>query len=308
MGSAYAETGYDVIDLGSNCSLLQNNTAPVTNPTNTGGGGTTNAYPPNIPDTTTTADTTINPCVAARNAAAGADTLYNNSAVKAGIAKLANLQTDTSEQSFAMYQKLKYASDDNGAPLVPAYDSVSAIQTTNQSHEVTTDYTSYPASSTTVFVGTLHTHTGSALSAPSAVDVKSIIQSEIDNPGTQTGFVLAVSGDVYALQVTDMAKAVGMKSTITNSIDTIKHGWIESSKIGQAFQDAKDYYKELYKNDPNKDNLAYENAQSAVLCDTGVTLTKQDATGDFQPIRQTVIPVTDGKGKTTITYGDAGCD
>ena len=62
--------------------------------------------------------------------------------------------------------------------------------------------------------------------------------------------------------------------------------WNKYSEIGKAFDLAQEYYKELYKNNANKNNLAYEMAMAVVLNEfnTGVVLHKKDLNGHFQPL------------------------
>ena len=62
--------------------------------------------------------------------------------------------------------------------------------------------------------------------------------------------------------------------------------WNRNSVIGKAFLAAKKYFEELYESYPENIHLAYEKAMAAVLnqFQTGVTLNKKDAAGNFKPI------------------------
>ena len=114
----------------------------------------------------------------------------------------------------------------------------------------------------------------------------------VTEPYTVGNFVASSNGDEYGLTITNPSLALAFYGTLNQNLsgDT----WNPESDIGKAFEDARNYFRKLYTNSPNKENLAYEKAMAVVLKEynTGVTLNKKDATGHFIPIiiRKTTDP------------------
>ena len=127
---------------------------------------------------------------------------------------------------------------------------------------------------------------------PSAKDIYGLIQERQQNIYLDGNIIAAANGSQYAITVSDTIQASAFLNTQSQYLTGSK--WNETSTIGKAFKDAEDYFKtKVFKSNPNKNNLAYEMAMAAVLkqFNTGVTLHKKDASGNFKPlVVNTTIP------------------
>jgi len=163
-------------------------------------------------------------------------------------------------------------------------DSCGAVQTGNDSSITISSVTS----NLRKLAATLHTHPAKGYAAQSAKDIYNLIEETIQKPYYYGAFVVAANGDQYAITITEPAKASAFLNTKAQFLDGNK--WKEDSDIEKEFKNAYDHFLD---NDSTKRNYAYEMAMSVVLkqFNTGVTLNKKDANGNFKPIVvNTIIP------------------
>ncbi|MFZ4770081.1 MAG: hypothetical protein ACOYLO_07850 [Ferruginibacter sp.] len=220
-----------------------------------------------------------NPCAVAQNAAKKLDTLFTKCKADSILSTIPNLATETKEKGFPIYKKITISSTTPQDTTSTSYSS-GTIQTGTDS--------SITISSTTnnlrFLAGLVHTHPDTGYSAHSSLDLYELIEETLSNNHFQGSFVAAANGDKYAVNVTDYAKAAVFLGTKNLYLDGAK--WNETSVIGKTFRQAEKHFQAMYKGNPNHTNLAYEMAMAAVLnqFNTGITLSKKDATGNFKPI------------------------
>ena len=137
----------------------------------------------------------------------------------------------------------------------------------------------------------IHTHPLKGYAAQSAIDIYTFIEDMADDPYYGVGnIVKAANGSQYGIVITDPTKAqqfLNTKSLFLNGAD-----WNPTSTIGMAFEKAERYFLDLYRTDPNQNNRAYEMAMASVLTEfnTGITLSKKNAQGNFRPLVVRRVP------------------
>ena len=242
--------------------MIQQGCVPGWVPTGGGGGQT----PPD-------------PCTILRNKAKKMDSAFIKSKADSLLATIPNLSTAPNERGFAIMKKFSVNPQNVHDTTITSYYSGN-VQTGSDSNIVI--QVTYPY--LTLLTATLHTHPPFGYSAHSAKDVYELIGEQIQNSQFEGTFVAAANGSQYALTVTDYAAAATFYSTMNQNLDGAK--WNETSDIGKAFLKAQKYFEEKFKGNPNQVNLAYEMAMAAVLSqfNTGVTLNKKDAAGNFKPL------------------------
>jgi hypothetical protein len=221
----------------------------------------------------------VDTCGVANNAAKNMDSIYIKSKADSMLNTIPNLATETKEKVFPIYRRFSINSQNVHDTTYTSY-FCGAIQTgTDSNYNV-----SFPIHYLAVQIATLHTHPAKADDAHSAFDVYQLIAKYIDDPRYNSSFVASANGTKFVITITNPSQAVAAFSTIGNSL--IGSKWDEESDIGKAFVAARDYYKKLYKNNPNNVTLSYEMAMAAVLTqfNTGITLSKMDANGNFKPL------------------------
>jgi hypothetical protein len=226
------------------------------------------------------------PCETAKRLARNADSILLKSKADSLLATIPTLATDSFERGFHIYSKFRVNPYDNTDTSIIGYKCGALCTGTGAaiSCPVLTGYL-------TLYAAFMHTHPPTGYNAQSAKDVYTMIEERMQNNRFEASFVKAYNGNEYALTITDYNKAAAFDATKSQYLEGAK--WKETSEIGKAFEMATRYFEQKLINDPNKDNLAYEMAMAAVLKEynTGITLNKRDAAGNFQPIIvNTTIP------------------
>jgi len=220
------------------------------------------------------------PCPPAQNAAKRMDTVYAKSNVDSMLATVPNIETSTVEMGFPIFKRYHVPPD--GAPdttLTGKYKcgNLEIGGPAGIQWSFSVPYLYFLSAS-------VHTHPVIGYNAQSANDIYQLIKERMLSRWYDGAFVVAYNGAQYAVTVTDSAKAAAFYNTKQQYLDSAD--WNVSSDIGRAFKAAYDYYEKQYSNAQNKIDIAYEMAMSAVLLqfNTGVMLSKKDATGHFKPI------------------------
>lgn len=231
------------------------------------------------------------PCTIANNAAKKMDTLFTRSKADSVLGTITNLATSTVEQGFLIFKRFTVNPNNVQDTTITSYFSGSVQQglPTEIVLNVSIPYLS-------LYAANLHTHTATEASPPSAGDIYLLIGSYLNFPRFEGRFIVGADGSQYALTVTNPVQAAAFLNTQTQYWDPNTHNWKDTSAIGIEFNNAKRYYKKIYKGNPNMDNLAYEMAMAAVLnkFNSGITLSKKNAAGNFKPI---VISITNDPRK-----------
>lgn len=248
-------------------------------------------FPPIEDDPTLPTD----PCTVAQLAAKKLDTLYNNGKADSMLNTIPNIATEPNEQGFAIFREFEVTPNPpkdttftkyRTSPLVPGSPtSVSANYNIPPRH---------------VVASWVHTHTSIGYPAQSAYDIYLLIQMKLEEPFLVGNLIAASDGSQYGISVTDPALASAFLNTKNVFLDVDK--WESTSAIGIAFEAAQNHFLEVYKNNAKRRDLAYEMAMAAVLnqFNTGVTLSKKDASGHFKPIVvKKVIPNPNKPKKVT---------
>lgn len=240
-------------------------------------------------------------CEIAMNAAKKMDSLYINSKVDSMLTLLpSGWQTDSIEYGFPLYKKFQGLPHQPGQIIVTGYfpGIVQSGSVGNIEINFNFSYNSRPT-------GTVHVHTPNGYAAQSASDIYQLITTKSDtslshpdvNLKYEGNFVVAEDGSQYAITVTNDSLA----STFLNTKDPYLDGdkWKEGSPIGKAFKDAKTHFLKKFKNEINKENLAYEMAMAAVLTQfrSGVTLHKKNSNGNFKPLMVNTVILDPSKPK-----------
>lgn len=249
-----------------------------------GGGSGTNNNPSGggwMPVTEIDDDpTSQDPCEIALNKAHRMDSAYAKSNIDSVLATIPNLATETKEKGFPIYKKFTVNSQNVADTTIGKYYAGSVQTGTDSSISMT-----FNIPYLTLHASSLHTHPPIGYSAHSAKDIYEMIGDQLQSNQYEGSFVAAANGSKYALNVTDQAQA----AIFLNTASTFLNGsnWNDTSSIGLAFRDATKFFEDKYNGNPNRDNLAYEMAMSAVLTqfNTGVTLSKRDSFGKFIPIK-----------------------
>lgn len=273
-----------------------------------GGSGIPHYYPCNSGGTTSTTpqcpepgpgsgwiphpniSSTIIPCEVLEQAAKKLDSLYIKSKVDSMLQLLpSGWQVDSTEYGFPLYKKFQGVAQQPGHFIVTDYFPGSVQTGTVGNIAITFDirYNTNPT-------GTAHIHTSSAYPAQSASDIYQLIISDTTfhhpdpNIKYEGNFVIAYDSSKYGITITNDSLAHAFLNTRDQYLDGDK--WKENTSVGKAFKEAFEYFRD---NDSTKSNYAYEKALAAVLSqfNTGVTLYKKVASGNFKPIVvNTIIP------------------
>jgi uncharacterized membrane protein YgcG len=240
------------------------------------------------------------PCSLANLAAKKMDTLYMKCKVDSVLNTIPNISTEPLEKGFAMIKKKEtYPYDPNIFTFTNHYCNY--VQTGTDSSitiEANLGYREHVA-------GFFHTHPNSGYTAQSAKDIYSLIEGSAANPYLEGNMIKAYDESQYAVTISNPTLATGFLQTKTQYLSGSK--WNENSEIGKAFKDAEDYYKtKVFKNNPNKNNLAFEMAMSAVLkqFNTGITLFKKNTSGKFEPLIVTTSTPDPTKPKKKVYTQD----
>ncbi|MEZ5034641.1 MAG: hypothetical protein R2796_06605 [Chitinophagaceae bacterium] len=230
------------------------------------------------------------PCDIAKVSAKKMDSIYTLSKADSVLNTIPNLATEPLEKGFPIYQKFMVNPNDvTDTTFTDIYKS-DAVQTGDSNHILIIANIPYLY----LWAAMLHTHPPNGYAAHSANDLYSFLNNKLYGDSHFEGsFVAASDNSQYAISITDYDKAATFFNTKSSFLDTATNGWKESSLIGKEFDEAKKYFRKEYKNNTNKENLAYEMAMAAVLnsFNTGITLHKKDSNGNFKPIVvKTVIP------------------
>jgi uncharacterized membrane protein YgcG len=259
--------------------------SPGWQPSGGGGGSTT---PPD-------------PCSTAQNAAKKMDTLFFKSRADSMLGTIPNLTTETKEKGFAIIKKLRINPYDVTDTTISKYYCYSPISTGTDSNIVI----SFSTGVLEHIAASLHTHPPTGYAAHSAKDIYDFLEGRVGEESHFIGtFVAAANGSQYALTITDASQASAFLATKNQYLQGTK--WNEESDIGKAYNKAYEYFLEKYKGDANQKNLAYEMAMAAVLkqFNTGFTVNKKDAAGNFKPI---VVNTTQDPRKPKRTIYTQDC-
>jgi hypothetical protein len=240
---------------------------------------------------------TQDPCVIAKEAAKQMDSIFIKSKADSALATLPDLATAPIERGFPIIKRLRVNPYNVHDTSVLRYYSGSVHEGTDSS----VNYTYYIGMLEHT-AATLHTHPRSGYAAHSAKDIYKCLEERIGEEAHFGGtFVAAFNGDRYAITITNPAQAAAFLGTKNEYLQGTK--WNEVSAIGKAFKLAQVYFENVYKDHPNKIHLAYEMAMAAVLnqFNSGITLNKQNAAGNFTPIIVKTTPDPRKPKKTIYT-------
>jgi len=226
---------------------------------------------------------TQGPCITAQNAAKQMDSIYIISKADSVLNSIPNLATEIKEKGFPIYKMYSINPNNVSDTTISGYRCDPPQTGTDSSINIIVNPRRLEA-----LAATLHTHPNIGYAAHSAADIYSFLQYRNDYPEDAHhflgNFVAASNGNQYAITITNQTQAAAFLATQSQFLDGEK--WNRNSIIGKAFLAAKKYFEELYESYPENIHLAYEKAMAAVLnqFQTGVTLNKKDAAGNFKPI------------------------
>lgn len=226
---------------------------------------------------------TQGPCITAQNAAKQMDSIYIRSKADSVLNSIPNLATEIKEKGFPIYKIYSINPNNVSDTTISGYRCDPPQTGTDSSINIIVNPRRLEA-----LAATLHTHPNIGYAAHSAADIYSFLQYRNDYPEDAHhflgNFVAASNGNQYAITITNQTQAAAFLATQSQFLDGEK--WNRNSVIGKAFLAAKKYFEELYESYPENIHLAYEKAMAAVLnqFQTGVTLNKKDAAGNFKPI------------------------
>lgn len=230
--------------------------------------------------------------------------LYWYANMDSAINAIPNLATDTLEKGFPIYTRFYRQS-------TPPYDTVTTTSYTGTVHTGTTNTTAYTPAwpSWTFITAFLHSHPPAGYTCFSPGDLDDLILDNNYYPEFYGHYVVAANGTQYAMSVTNKASATAFLNQYNNRFDSTTKGWKPTSDIGIAFEKARIHYeKNVYINNPDAKNLAYEMAMSAVLeqFNSGVTIFKKNANDIFEPlvVNTTIIPKQGRKPEQRIYTQD----
>jgi hypothetical protein len=152
--------------------------------------------------------------------------------------------------------------------------------------------------------GSIHTHTNNLYSTPSAGDIYALIKANATNASWQYSYVIGADGSWYMLQVYDPTKAAAWVTANPAATTVSGDSWIPNTNATGPYHDYLNAYNAVNPtgNAGALDVQAFETAQAYVLTanDTGVTLLKRDASGNYSELHfdRNVDPTT---GKVTYT-------
>lgn len=223
----------------------------------------------------------IDSCETAHLMAQKMDSLYINGKVDSMLNTMPGWQNLTVEKGYSIFKDCRKV---NGDTVVIRY-ICNNIQSGTDSSLIITDYTTEYSNHFELWAGWLHTHPPKTYPCPSPPDIYNLIEAAY-TPKFDGNIIAAANGNKYAITVTNTAAANAFFNTRSQFLNGIN--WNENSTIGKAFKDAYDYFKDkVYKNNPDKINLAYEKALAVVLnsFNSGITLHKKNPlSGNFKPI------------------------
>jgi hypothetical protein len=238
-----------------------------------------------------------NPCFMARILAHQMDSIFIKSRADSVLATLPNLATLNIEMGFPIIKTIRINPLNVRDTLVKGYHCGTVHSGTDSS----VNYT-YSLGRLERSAAALHTHPDSGYAAQSAKDVYLLIEERLREGSDFIGtFVAAADGSQYVITITNPYQATAFLATQSQYLLGTK--WNKASAIGIAFEKATKYFRDKYEGHPNKKNLAYEMAMSAVLTEfgVGVTLNKRDAAGNFKPIIVTTSTDPNKPKKTIYT-------
>ncbi len=242
-------------------------------------------------------DGSSDPCAVAQQQAANMSTIVKQPSVLSKIAEIpVNSHVERGFMVYAKYDKNIVVHSD-GKLIGYRTDNTITIGT-RDGIDIPVVYTDFEAP-----VAQVHFHPVTNYAAPSADDIYKIISATTEFAGYAGTIVLGADGSQYALTITNPEQAAEFYSTMAQNLDG--KDWNRNSELGKAFDAASAYYEqEVYKNNVNKKNLAYEMAMAAVLqqFNAGVTLHKSDPSRNFKPIMvKTSTPNPDNPEEKTYT-------
>jgi hypothetical protein len=151
--------------------------------------------------------------------------------------------------------------------------------------------------------GGMHTHTNTAYPTPSAGDIYALAGITAGHPSYQYSYVIASDGSRYMLEVYDPSKAAAWLAAYPPATTVAGDNWIPNTNATGPYHDYLNAYNSV---NPTGgagalDVQAFETAQSYVLTanDTGITLLKMDASGNYSELH--FDRTVDASGKVTYT-------
>jgi hypothetical protein len=236
------------------------------------------------------------PCEDIQKRAKKIDTIYAKGKIDSLIGTIPNFATETKEKGFPTIQNFSIY------PFPPRDTTFGNFHIHNTIYTGTDSniHYNFTYNNLQVHVASTHTHPPKGYPAPSADDVYNLINDMLQDSYCQTFFVYASNGSKYALTINNYNQALAFWTTKSKYLNGAK--WNEDSTVGKSFKEATKYFFDKYDGNPNQENLAYEMAMAAVLSkfNTGITLNKQDVSGNFKPI--IVTQVTDPKKHKRTIY------
>ncbi|TAE17840.1 MAG: hypothetical protein EAY72_01395 [Bacteroidetes bacterium] len=293
---------------------------PTTGPSGGGTGGGGNGPDPNTPPPPTTGWTPeqptpptnnhtepVNPCDQAKKAAERMDSLYAEAKCDSLISTLPNLATDTAEHGIVVMREYVFTN----YVLTPRNLSYGTMQQGNGSN-VTTPPPTYAGVAAGSYLDVLfHTHTPGGQQCHSPRDIYNLLAWMLVPPNRGTGgsIVATAEGNKYAMTITDKQKAANFLLTRNQYLNESTGDWILGSDADLIRQTAqRTFISKFY---PVVDVSGKEKVDSytmaAILAkfDVGLSLSKQNAEGKFEPI---VVSATPNRRDPTKTNYSIACN
>lgn len=213
---------------------------------------------------------------------------------------LAKIPGNNVERSMSLKVKIYFPTAESVIPTIEL--GTTPIQTGTANHVTTISQVS---EAFWTVVGGIHTHIGTAYTAPSARDIYGFYNSYKDNPDYRNQFVFAADGSRYVMTITNPAALDSFMAKHAESafVDST-NSWNKTTALGLEFYDTIDY---LRKNQGNSSNEAYEKAFAYIISryDIGIILSKADTNGRFTGIFVNRDPVQDQEKFNKVTVSDS---
>ncbi|MFT3903547.1 MAG: hypothetical protein QM727_10250 [Niabella sp.] len=217
--------------------------------------------------------------------------------------------TNPAERSISIGVKKTRSNSTSGVPADPQFLTASNYKTTSLDTGTANnvDMVWQAASEDQMYIiAGIHTHPPDHYAAPSAADVY-FFDGARANPNFKYYFTFAADGSKYLMTVTDQAAYDAFVANYPKSANvTAGNEWNVNSPLGKEFRNTVNY---LTKKQGQSQNTAYENALAYILGKyAGVTLSKQDANGDFKSINVKKDNETKGKkGQNPVLPATPDC-
>jgi len=243
----------------------------------------------------------LDPCAAAQNLGKEMDSIFTNSKADSTLSTITDLATGQNERGFPLIQGFTI-NPWNIKDTVYGALRTGAIETGTPTGIVY----SYSYGTKEVPIGNLHTHPRTGYTCPSSTDMYDLVFERMNLPRFRCIYVAAFDSSQYAISINDYAKALSFYNTKPQFLNDSTNGWKEDSEIGLAYEKARLYFKETYKDTTSDKHLIHQLAMAATISqfNIGITMFKKDSSGHFKPlmVKRTVIPKDRNNKKEKVIY------